>query len=143
MIYVVEILERKFIKIGFANNVSQRIAELQTGNPFKINVVWASEGTLLQEQEIHRTLTARFGRIHVSCPPNEWYPGRLPLITNFIEEFRISVTGAIAFANSYGNGNKKWMGGVRNKPKHEFNDTPKLVWPSMREFAQLEVAYKK
>lgn len=132
MIYVAEILDHKFVKIGFAADVQERLAALQTGNPFKINLVFAVDGTLRQEQTVHDALTGHFGRIHVPCPPNEWYPGKLPLIQKFIVELRISVSGAIAFADSCGVGNKNWFGGKQNNPKvGRHNGEPILHWPRL------------
>ena len=102
MIYAAEILGQKFIKIGSADrDVSLRIAELQIGNPFKIGLVMCVEGTLRQELSIHAALTTCFGRIRIPCPPNEWYPGRHPLMQHFLADLRISVSGALGYLSSY------------------------------------------
>ena len=86
MIYVAEILDSKFIKVGFAaGEVKRRISELQTGCPFEIKILLEVEGTLRQEQSLHSALTKAFGRIRIPCPPNEWYPGKHPFIQRFLD----------------------------------------------------------
>jgi hypothetical protein len=101
VIYVANILDEKFIKVGFAEDVTKRIAALQTGNPFKINLTFAVEGTLRQEQSIHAALTTAFGRVRIPCPPNEWYPGRHPITRQFMESLRFGALQGLAFAESY------------------------------------------
>jgi hypothetical protein len=90
------------------------------------------EGTLRQEKTIHEALTQHFGRIHIPCPPNEWYPGKLPFMQNFIAELRISVSGAIAFADKCSIGNKHWFGGIVGNPPRPPNDVPVLCWPKTK-----------
>ena len=82
MIYFLSILDSEYIKIGFTEQViDKRKAALQTGNPYKIDVLFTIEGTLKQEKEIHKGLNDVFGRLKVfSNPVNEWYPGNNPVI---------------------------------------------------------------
>lgn len=103
MIYVVEILDQKFIKIGFSkeNESARRIAELQTGSPFKINEVFIIDGTLRQEQAIHASMNVAMARCGLPHPPNEWYPGRNPFVQDFIQHLRMGANQGIAFAERY------------------------------------------
>lgn len=103
MIYVLGILDRKFVKIGFTAEPSphRRIAELQCGSPFELKYLLGCAGTLLQEQSIHSALTFAFARIRVPMPPNEWYPGKLPFMGEFLDALRLGVGPALAYADSY------------------------------------------
>lgn len=48
----------KFIKIGFTNDVGRRMTRLQTGNPYKLELLGAFRGTGDDERKIHRELKA-------------------------------------------------------------------------------------
>jgi hypothetical protein len=100
MIYAVEILDRKFVKIGFSANedVAMRIASLQTGCPFEIKPILTTFGSLLQEQALHASLLVAFNRIRVPVPPNEWYPGLHPFMKEFVEYLRYGPDAALALA---------------------------------------------
>lgn len=125
MIYAVHILERKFVKIGFsaAEDVAKRIAELQTGNPFEIKVVLTVDGTLRQEKELHAALTSAFGRIRVPMPPNEWYPGTIPLFEEFLEHLPFGPNQGLAFLDKYDPA-------VR-QPGKKGNFDPNFKWPKL------------
>ncbi len=84
MIYAAEVCRMQFVKIGYAVDVSARLSQLQTGNPHKINCLFSIPGTLLQEQALHQALTVAFARIRIPMPPNEWYPGRHPVMAEFL-----------------------------------------------------------
>lgn len=103
MIYAVQIINEKFIKIGFSNNddASERIASLQTGNPYEIKLLFTTFGTLSQEQELHRALTAAFTRIRVPIPPNEWYPGKVPVFQEFLRYLKYGPNAGMAFLDQY------------------------------------------
>ena len=100
MIYVAHILNGQFIKFGYTKNedVSIRLKELQTGNPFEIKLILTTEGTLKQEQGLHAALTMVCSRMRVAMPPNEWYPGRHPFIKQLVKELRHGVGNAIGYA---------------------------------------------
>lgn len=86
MIYFMSVLNGEYIKIGYTGqDIEKRKSALQTGNPYEIEIMFSSEGTLKQEQEIHRSLTAAFDRVKVfNNPANEWYPGENSMIKMFI-----------------------------------------------------------
>jgi hypothetical protein len=111
VIYVAHIQEQKFIKIGFAADVPRRLRELQTGNPYKITLLFTVEGTLRQEQAIHDALARRFEALHLPAPFNEWFPGRHQFVEAFLAELRVSANSGIAFADEYSK-RGRWMGGA-------------------------------
>lgn len=96
MIYAIHILDQKFVKIGFTRGgVTGRISSLQTGSPFEICLLEVVEGTLLQEQEVHKALTEMFSRAHIPMPPNEWYPGRNPPMQEFLAALPYGLDAAL------------------------------------------------
>jgi hypothetical protein len=103
MIYAIEILDSKFVKIGFSSSetTKQRIASLQTGCPFEIRELFTVEGTLRQEQALHASLVAGFTRIGVPFPPNEWYPGLNPFFQGFLDALSLGANQGIAYAERY------------------------------------------
>lgn len=125
MIYAVEILDKKFIKIGFSaiDDVGKRISELQTGNPFLISPVLTTYGTLRQEQALHAALKIAFGRIRIPMPPNEWYPGRNPFISNFLEYLKYGPDAGLALIENYNPAIKQ------PGKKIGASVTPTLRWP--------------
>ena len=103
MIYLVEVENFRFIKIGFSANddVSVRIAQLQTDNPHPINPVFTVEGTLRQEQAIHAAASEAMLRLRIGIPGNEWYPGRHPILRRLVDELRKGPNYAMAFLEKY------------------------------------------
>ena len=132
MIYVVEVLDMKFVKIGYSANedVQQRIKQLQTGNPFQIKPIVSVDGTLLQEQTIHHELETAFGIVMIPVPPNEWYPGRMPLIRGFIEALRFGANQSIAYL-------QKWQPEFKRRSTRSGRDATtfetKFCWPVISE----------
>ena len=55
-VYFIVPEDDEFMKIGFAADVESRIAQLQTGNPRRLQLVAAVSGTLRLEQEFHRIM---------------------------------------------------------------------------------------
>lgn len=109
MIYIIEILDRRWVKVGFADNsVGRRIAELQTGSPFKLQEIIVTPGSIYQEKEIHKTITAALTRAGIPHPPNEWYPGKHPLIREFIENIKLGVGYALAQLDQKTAAMKQW-----------------------------------
>lgn len=128
MIYVAEILDSKFIKIGFSasNDVQERISSLQTGNPFQIKPVFTIAGTLRQEKTIHAALNVAFGRIRIPIPPNEWYPGKHPFMQDFLSALKYGVDTGLSVANKY-------PPCVKQPGKKGNIMSPNLKWPSIIE----------
>ena len=129
MIYVVEILNRQFVKVGYSGNpdVSSRIAELQTGCPFEIKPIASVAGTLRQEQFLHGALRDMFAQMRVPMPPNEWYPGRTQFMSEFIANIKLGVDIAVSFCDS-----KNWMSvdkGSRRGTEHRSDWIPNAKWP--------------
>ena len=127
MIYVVEVLQRKFIKVGFSADpdVSVRIAQLQTGNPFEIVPVFTIEGTLRQEQSLHSALNNAFTRIRISIPGNEWYPGKHPFTEKFLEHLKYGFEHGFAIASQMDRN-------VKQPGKKNAADCPNLLWEKNR-----------
>ena len=112
------ILNGEYIKIGYTKQkIDKRKCALQTGNPYEINVMFSIEGTLKQEQVIHKSLKEAFERIKVfNNPTNEWYPGQNSMIKNFILSIkRFGIEYAIEIINNI----KMWK--KRVKPKEIFS----------------------
>ena len=126
MIYVASILDGKFVKVGFCkdDDPSVRIAQLQTGNPFKINLVFCVPGTLIQEQAIHSSLRVAFSRIRVPMPPNEWYPGH-HFMREFMKELVLGANVGLAFSEAYNPS-------VRQFGAKECGQEPNIRWPSIK-----------
>jgi hypothetical protein len=136
VIYAVQILDQKFVKIGFSSNedVGERIAALQTGCPFEIRPMFTTFGTLRQEKAIHSSLTIAFGRIRVPMPPNEWYPGKTPLFAQFLEHLRYGADAALMLMEKYNPSVNQGGCGVREK-----GVVPNIRWPAINKRG--EVAY--
>ena len=56
VLYYIESEEQSAVKIGFAENLSLRLANLQTGNPSTLKVRWTQNATRDAETEIHALL---------------------------------------------------------------------------------------
>jgi hypothetical protein len=126
MIYAASILDNKFVKIGFSKSedATKRIAELQTGNPYEIKLLFTTYGTLQQEQSLHASLSVAFGRIRVPMPPNEWYPGKNPFFVEFLEYLKYGPDAGLAFSENY---NPAIRQGSTKKGKED--TTPNKKWP--------------
>ena len=124
MIYAVHILDSKFVKIGFSSNEDpqERIASLQTGNPYEIKVLFTTFGTLVQEQQIHKALFHAFTRIRIPIPPNEWYPGKSPVFQEFLTYLKYGPNAALAFLDQYNQS-------VKQPGKGESSLLPNVRWP--------------
>lgn len=103
MIYALQIQDFKYVKIGFSANedVLERIAALQTGNPYQLMPVLTTFGTIRQEQALHHALNKGFGRIRIPIPPNEWYPGKNPWFQRFLEMLKYGPDAALLFLDGY------------------------------------------
>ena len=86
MIYFLSISNGEYIKIGYTGQaIEKRKAALQTGNPYEIEIMHTTEGSIKEEKEIHKCLNEMFTRLKVfNNPVNEWYPGDNPIIKTFI-----------------------------------------------------------
>lgn len=56
MIYFITTEKRQFIKIGFTNNLRNRLVAIQNGNPDNIIVLKTINGGMAKEQQIHKEL---------------------------------------------------------------------------------------
>lgn len=122
MIYAVHIQNSKWIKIGFTDeSCARRIAQLQTGNPYEIEVLFTVDGSLKQEQALHEALWKAFDRIRIPTPANEWYPGRNGFFQSFLSQLRLGTNVGLAFLDRY-NPAVKQPGKV----------TPEIAGPLMR-----------
>jgi len=89
MIYIVHTNCQSKIKIGYtaASSVFDRIAQLQTGNPEKIEPLFTAEGSLQEEKALHAAMGKLLEWAHLPPAINEWYPGRHPVVKNVIACF--------------------------------------------------------
>lgn len=89
MIYIVQTNNQARIKIGFTSGASvfDRIAQLQTGNPEKIEPVFTADGTIQQEKALHAAMGRLLEWSHLPPAINEWYPGRHPMVKMAIAWF--------------------------------------------------------
>jgi len=133
MIYAIQILDGKFIKIGYSKSdtTQSRIANMQTGSPFELLEIFTVDGTLRQEKEIHATLLSAFARVRIPIPPNEWHPGNSPFFQSFLEELKISANSAIAFCDTYNQS-------VKQPGKGNTSLTPNIKWPKLKKFREHE-----
>lgn len=123
MIYAVHIQDKKFVKIGFCVDLTQRIRELQTGNPYELVPLFAIPGTLAQEHALHDALRGALQALRQPMPlmrATEWYLGRTEFFLAFLDELRISANRGIAFADVYAC--KK----PRTKKRYKWKDVSKL-----------------
>ena len=127
MIYVASILNGKYVKIGYCRDGTheRRIAALQTGCPFEIVFMFDIEGTLVQEQELHKALRIAFGRVRIPMPPNEWYPAKNPFFKGFIEYLKYGCAAGTAYLDNY---NPTIRPGSTKKGKEDL--APNLWWPT-------------
>ena len=54
MIYLIANREEDFCKIGFSLSPDARLLQLQTGNPYPLELVAVIEGTIIEEKELHK-----------------------------------------------------------------------------------------
>ena len=66
LVYIVEGISTRMIKIGSASNVQDRLANLQCGSPDKLRVLWSGPGGVKAETIAHREMAA--SRAH-----GEWF----------------------------------------------------------------------
>lgn len=131
MIYAVEVLRSKFIKIGFSasDDVGERIAALQTGCPFEIRPILSTFGTLRQEKALHSALLVAFHRIRIPIPPNEWYPGRHPFMQEVVEYLRYGPLAALALIENKNPAVRQF--GNKGKRIGELREV--MRWPELKE----------
>jgi len=129
MIYAIQILDGKFVKIGFSasETTQSRIASMQTGCPFEITEIFTVDGTIRQEKEIHKTLLCAFAKIKVPVPPNEWYPGQNPVFVGFLKALEISANQGISYCDEIV---RKFE---RPGEKTVF-DEPNIKWPKLKKW---------
>ena len=129
MIYAIQILEGKYIKVGYSDRETSqsRIASMQTGCPFEMEELFCTSGTLKQEKEIHSALRDAFARIRIPIPPNEWYPGNGDFFQRFLDELKHGPNNALAFCDRY-NQNVKQPG------KGETSLEPNIKWPKLKKY---------
>ena len=129
MIYVLKILDGEFIKIGYADDVESRRRSLQGGNPFEIVKLFAIEGTLIQEQQIHRALNQMYVRTGFPRIPNEWYHSGDNRVGAFFElVFFKMLTEGINSAISHIEEYKNWHSFRRELVEHK----SVLLWPTRK-----------
>lgn len=127
MIYIAEILDGSYVKIGFSDDVEARIAQIKTGNPFEVKLIAKIPGTLLQEKEAHKALKTAFGRCNIPVPPNEWYPSRSNVIKKFSEMAVLyGINHALASIDSW---NPSVNTNEMNLETRSYE--PKLQWPQL------------
>lgn len=66
MIYCIGNQAQGICKIGFTTNVAQRVANLQIGSPYKLEILGTLEGDMIVERALH----TRFQNYHMN---GEWF----------------------------------------------------------------------
>lgn len=89
MIYFAQTGDNRFIKIGFATNVTKRVEGLRTGSPMPIKVLATMSGTIPIERQLH----ARFDHLRVN---REWFESSRALV-----EFALSASQLAGIASDY------------------------------------------
>lgn len=83
-VYFIQMEDIGPIKIGYAKNYHNRLRALQSANPRKLTLLYATPGSQEDEQMIHRQIRARHPDL---CMRGEWYlPAKL--IFDTITEFK-------------------------------------------------------
>ena len=101
MIYVAHILDGQFVKIGYcAKSPEFIIASLQNGCPFQIKKLFAVNGSLIQEQELHRQLKKSLEGKRMCLPANEWYACKSDFFAGFLVNLAESVNIGLAYLDS-------------------------------------------
>jgi len=131
MIYVLQIEDHRFVKIGFtsSSDVSGRVATLQTGCPYEIKPVMTVDGSLAEEKSLHRELELALGMLRLPAPPNEWYPGKHFFMRLVLAELRFGAQTAITFIRAYLESRRcgrsgesraasSWKAGAATSPEH-------------------------
>lgn len=67
-LYILQSAHTGAIKVGRSNDVEQRIAELQTGNPYRIKSILIATNRGNEERRVHEAMVR--GRIR---PDGEWF----------------------------------------------------------------------
>ncbi len=82
MIYFIKTSDDKFVKIGYTQNISNRISQLQTSSPSKLELIFSLEGDQKLEEELHKRY-----QDYKTDANNEWfhYTGEL---SRFISELK-------------------------------------------------------
>lgn len=70
-----------YVKIGYSTTIHQRINQLQTGCPFKLELVCVMPGTMKTEKMLHN-------KFNQYCYNNEWFEYSLE-IREFIESMKV------------------------------------------------------
>jgi hypothetical protein len=88
VVYALSIGPGEFIKIGYTGKaVEERVAQLQTGCPFAIKLLFTTEGNLLQEKELHKSLKRELSIRNLPLR-GEWYPGKEAFMRRVLDRLR-------------------------------------------------------
>lgn len=78
MIYFIKGCETGRVKIGYSNNIENRLSTLQVGCPEKL-IIWGTYDGKLTEKEIHK----KFKDLHVR---GEWFEFERPILEFILME---------------------------------------------------------
>lgn len=121
MIYAMSMDDGRFVKIGYTgkDDAEKRAAQLQTGNPFYIRLMFTTGGSLMQEQALHSYLRIAFHRIRIPTPGNEWYPAKHPFMKGVLEVLeREGVNAAIFHCEKMNPSVRQWGTGKKFREKN-------------------------
>jgi hypothetical protein len=68
-LYIIQSEFSGAIKIGVSKNVNKRLAQMQTGSPYKLKVILVLEGKSFLETDLHR----RLRRFKTTTKNKEWF----------------------------------------------------------------------
>lgn len=66
MVYLIVNKVENFCKIGFSNNPDARLKQLQTGNPYPLELISTIEGSIIDEKNLHN----KFAHLSIQ---GEWF----------------------------------------------------------------------
>lgn len=122
MIYVITMQDGAFVKVGFTDGTTadKRIASLQTASPFQLDLLFTVDGTIRQEQALHGSLKVAFHRLRIKIPGNEWYPGRHPVMKEFVGTLRdAGANAALLVSERYNPAVRQFGTGKRFEQKNK------------------------
>ena len=104
LLYILYISELNVCKIGISENVEKRIKQLQTGCPFRIDVVKKYESPISAriEKILHRQYRSRKVDENEYNLMGEWFSIPVSEMLSFEEKCR-EIEGAINYLKSSGN----------------------------------------
>lgn len=93
-VYIIEVVNTSFYKIGISNDVERRVLDLQTGSPLPIRLAWASDPcSIWDAQCIERAMHEKHSARRLThTGQKEWFE----LSANEVAELKVLIDAAVA-----------------------------------------------